>query len=73
MGIMVEFKSHAKIRYAIVIHNIETEKEVFRGEVHLRNIAQFMISLFERGMLLTQHYRLDPGCKPKIIQLGKVE
>lgn len=70
---MAEFKSHAKIKYAICIHRIETGEKVFEGAVHLRNVAQFMISLFERGMLLTQHYRLDPGCKPKIIQLGKVE
>jgi hypothetical protein len=67
---MAEFKSKAKIRYAIVVHDIMTEKEVFKGEVHLTSITGFMQSLFEHGMLLTQHYRLDPGCIPKIVILG---
>jgi len=68
---MAEFKSHAKIKYAVKIHSIETEQQIYEGILHLRDIAGFMKSLFARGMIMTQHYQLDPGCQPKIVQLGK--
>jgi predicted GNAT superfamily acetyltransferase len=73
MGIMAEFESTPKIKYAVCIHDIKTEKKVFEGAIHLRSsIDKFMHKLFERGWILTNHYRLDEGCQPKIIQLGKV-
>ena len=59
-----------KKRYAVIIVRLCDEKVIYQGEIKLDNISHFIVTCMERGLLLTNHYQIDPNCQPKIIELG---
>jgi hypothetical protein len=61
-----------KKRYAVIIVRHWDEKIIYQGELILDNISHFIVTCMERGLLLTNHYQIDPGCQPKIVTLGDI-
>lgn len=62
-----------KKRFYIELYNTRDERLLYKGLVHVENIAMFMQRCANKGLTIPIYYHWDEDCHPKIITLGKIE
>jgi hypothetical protein len=59
-----------KKRFYIELYHTRDERLLYKGLVHVENIAMFIERCARKGLTIPIYYEWPENCHPKIIQLG---